>query len=73
MEIMELKDHDYYVATQYHPEYLSRPLKPSPPFLGLILASVHKLKHYLLTRKVDLMCLESEDETGKLIFAFSCV
>ncbi|KAI4501870.1 hypothetical protein M0802_003205 [Mischocyttarus mexicanus] len=47
MEILELFDKTYYVATQFHPEYLSRPLKPSPPFLGLILASIGKLKHYL--------------------------
>lgn len=47
MEIMELDDHPYFVAVQYHPEYLSRPLKPSPPFLGLILASVGKLQSYL--------------------------
>lgn len=47
MEIIELKDHPYYVATQYHPEYLSRPLKPSPPFLGLILASVGRLSGYI--------------------------
>lgn len=47
MEILELENHPYYVATQYHPEYLSRPLKPSPPFLGLILASVGKLQSYL--------------------------
>ncbi|KOX75796.1 CTP synthase [Melipona quadrifasciata] len=47
MEIAELEGHSYYVATQFHPEYLSRPLNPSPPFLGLILASIGKLKHYL--------------------------
>lgn len=47
MEIAELEGHCYYVATQFHPEYLSRPLKPSPPFLGLILASVGKLRYYL--------------------------
>ncbi|XP_063701862.1 CTP synthase [Culicoides brevitarsis] len=47
MEVVELKDHPYYVGTQYHPEYLSRPLKPSPPFLGLILASVGRLPSYL--------------------------
>uniref|UniRef100_A0A182Y8D5 CTP synthase n=1 Tax=Anopheles stephensi TaxID=30069 RepID=A0A182Y8D5_ANOST len=47
MEVMELTNHIYYVATQFHPEYLSRPLKPSPPFLGLILASVGKLESYL--------------------------
>ncbi|XP_015521042.1 CTP synthase [Neodiprion pinetum] len=47
MEVVELEGHRYYVATQYHPEYLSRPLNPSPPFLGLILASVGKLQSYL--------------------------
>jgi len=47
MEIVELDDHPYFVATQYHPEYLSRPLKPSPPFFGLILASVGKLHSYV--------------------------
>ncbi len=34
MEIMELADHPYFVAVQYHPEFLSRPLRTSPPFLG---------------------------------------
>ncbi|XP_050443622.1 CTP synthase 2 [Adelges cooleyi] len=47
MEICELNDHPYYVATQFHPEYLTRPLKPSPPFVGLLLASIGKLRSYL--------------------------
>lgn len=47
MEIAELEGHPYYVFTQYHPEYISRPLSPSPPFLGLILASVGRLSNYL--------------------------
>ncbi|XP_076279347.1 CTP synthase-like [Lasioglossum baleicum] len=47
MEIAELEGHNYYVATQFHPEYLSRPLRPSPPFLGFILASIGRLKYYL--------------------------
>ncbi|XP_014277610.1 CTP synthase 2 [Halyomorpha halys] len=47
MEIAELDDHPYYVSVQFHPEYLSRPLSPSPPFLGLILASSGKLNNYL--------------------------
>lgn len=46
MEIMELEDHQYFVAVQYHPEYISRPLKPSPPYLGLILASTGKLQNF---------------------------
>lgn len=73
MEIIELDNHPYYVATQYHPEYLSRPLKPSPPFLGLILASVGKLKSYL-ARGCRLSPRNlSDDETGKIIFYFSII
>lgn len=40
-------DHQYYVAVQYHPEYLTRPMKPSPPYLGLILAASGRLASYL--------------------------
>lgn len=47
MEMLELKDHPYYVAVQYHPEYLSRPLTPSPPYLGLILSASNKLNSYI--------------------------
>lgn len=36
-------DHPYFVGTQFHPEYLTRPLRPSPPYLGLILAACGKL------------------------------
>ena len=39
-EIMELGGHPYFVGTQYHPEFKSRPGKPSPPYLGLLKASV---------------------------------
>ena len=65
MEIMELEGHKYFVATQYHPEYLSRPLKPSPPFLGLILASINKLDSYLETRKSSPLVEQNETESGE--------
>lgn len=39
--------HPYYVGVQYHPEYLSRPMKPSAPYLGLLLASTGKLSTYV--------------------------
>ena len=41
-EIMELENHPYYVGTQYHPEFKSRPNRPSPPFLGLLKAAVRQ-------------------------------
>ncbi|KAJ3619158.1 hypothetical protein MTP99_005941 [Tenebrio molitor] len=46
MEILELPSHPYYVAVQFHPEYLSRPVDPSPPFMGLILAAKDRLNSY---------------------------
>jgi CTP synthase len=42
MEILELPDHPYFVGTQFHPEFRSRPGKPSPPFVGLVGAAVRK-------------------------------
>ena len=44
MEFMELPDHPYFVATQAHPEFKSRPMKPSPLFDGLIKAAKKKGK-----------------------------
>lgn len=38
MEALELENHPYFVATQYHPEFRSRPTKPSAPFLGFVAA-----------------------------------
>lgn len=38
-EVIEIPAHKYFVATQYHPEFTSRPLRPHPLFLGLIKAA----------------------------------
>jgi CTP synthase len=38
MEIAELEDHPYYVASQFHPELKSRPMRPAPLYLGLVKA-----------------------------------
>ncbi|ROV93364.1 hypothetical protein VMCG_08441 [Cytospora schulzeri] len=39
MEIFEMKDHPYFVGTQFHAEYQSKVLNPSSPYLGFIAAS----------------------------------
>jgi len=36
MEILELDDHPYFLGTQFHPEFRSRPGRASPPFVGLL-------------------------------------
>ena len=43
VEIIELKDHPYFIAGQFHPEFQSRPDRPSPLFSNLIKAT-KKLK-----------------------------
>ncbi|MGL5152572.1 MAG: CTP synthase [Clostridium sp.] len=39
VEIVEIKDHPWYVAAQFHPELKSRPNNPHPLFVGFIKAS----------------------------------
>ena len=38
VELIELKDHPYFVACQYHPEFQSKPNRPHPLFTGFIQA-----------------------------------
>ncbi|KAL9675445.1 hypothetical protein QQ045_003647 [Rhodiola kirilowii] len=47
MEVIEIRDHSYFIAAQFHPEFKSRPGKPSPLFLGLIAASSGQLDEVL--------------------------
>ena len=42
VEIIELKNHPFFVGTQFHPELKSRPLRPHPLFMGLIKAALKK-------------------------------
>jgi len=39
VEIIELKDHPFFIGTQFHPELKSRPLAPHPLFKGFISAA----------------------------------
>ncbi|CAL4909797.1 unnamed protein product [Urochloa decumbens] len=47
MEIIEIPDHRFYVGVQFHPEFKSRPSKPSALFVGLVAASSGQLEHVL--------------------------
>jgi len=42
VEIIELPDHPFFLATQFHPEYKSRPTKPHPLFREFIKAAIKK-------------------------------
>jgi len=39
VEVVEVKDHPWFVATQYHPEFKSRPTRPHPLFADFIAAA----------------------------------
>lgn len=40
VEIIELKNHPWFVASQFHPEFLSRPTRPQPLFRDFVHASL---------------------------------
>lgn len=42
VEIVELKNHPFFIASQFHPEFKSRPNKPQPLFVGLVKAAKQK-------------------------------
>jgi CTP synthase len=42
VEVVELSDHPFFVASQYHPEFKSRPLRPQPLFREFVRASLER-------------------------------
>lgn len=42
MQILELPEHPYFIATQAHPCLTSRPLNPQPMFVGLVAAAIQR-------------------------------
>jgi len=41
-EILELEDHPFYVGTQFHPEYISRPERPEPIYAAFVAAGARR-------------------------------
>jgi len=64
MEIIELKEHPYFVGVQYHPEYLSRVLNPSKPYLGLVAASAGCLEQIIKEQLVEEKMLTVNGKEG---------
>jgi len=44
VEVIELPNHPFYVASQFHPEFKSRPTRPSPLFRDFVGAAVERLQ-----------------------------
>jgi CTP synthase len=45
VEVIELKDHPFFIASQFHPEFLSKPHQPHPLFKGFIAAAHAHIHH----------------------------
>ena len=46
VEIIEMPNHPFFIATQFHPEFRSRPNNPHPLFLGLVRAALTRNKTF---------------------------
>jgi CTP synthase len=44
VEIVELPDHPWFVASQFHPEFKSRPTRPAPLFHGFVSAALERAR-----------------------------
>ncbi|WP_324758889.1 glutamine hydrolyzing CTP synthase [Haloarcula montana] len=55
MEILELapEEHPYFIGTQFHPEFRSRPTRASPPFVGLLEAIIDEDPHSVGEQEVS--------------------
>ena len=43
VEMIEIPDHPFFIASQFHPEFKSRPWDPAPLFKEFVLASVKNI------------------------------
>lgn len=64
MILMELRGHKYFVASQFHPEYKTRPLRPTPLFLGFVLASAGLLEEYTRGREKNAAAINGDKQTA---------
>jgi CTP synthase len=60
VEVIELDDHPFFVASQFHPEFKSRPERPAPLFAGFIAASLERAAQRGERAGVPAALIESE-------------
>jgi hypothetical protein len=58
VEIVELKDHPWFLGCQFHPEFKSRPMKPHPLFKDYIGAAI-EYKHRLVKPGQEFVAMTS--------------
>jgi len=68
VEIVEIPDHPYFIATQFHPEFRSRPNRAHPLFSGLIQAAMaHRPRAFVPTVDEAVVSVaEPRSERGSL-------
>ncbi len=66
MQILELPTsvHPYFIATQAHPEFQSRPLRPQPLFLGLVKAALARAEAVDVGRIVEVDVVGVNEGSG---------
>jgi CTP synthase len=52
-ELIELRDHPYFIGCQYHPEFQSKPNKPHPLFKGFIQACLARQTGHAMHARAD--------------------
>ena len=53
VEIVELKNHPFFIGVQFHPEFKSKPLQPHPVFDGFVAAALAHARGTTKTGKVE--------------------
>jgi CTP synthase len=53
VEIAEIRDHPFMIGTQFHPEFLSRPNRPHPLFVGFLKAAKEKATNKTIEPEIE--------------------
>ena len=53
-QVGELPTHPFFIGSQYHPEFTSRPMNPNPLFLGFVSAATKRFKKFFGKGEVEL-------------------
>ena len=61
VEIAELRDHPFFIGSQFHPEFKSRPLRPHPLFRGFVAACAGRAR----SQDVEERAHETADEASR--------
>ena len=64
VEVLELPDHPFFLASQYHPEFKSRPLRPQPLFREFVGAALERASERSTNAEPEITISEAERTTA---------